>query len=220
MLQLFLSQNVTWETKPNDLKCFGSFRKSIVQLDVAHTKKALVVPAFETLRYRLSFPKSKAELLSMLDMGTLYTFRYQNQNLPDERSTQLTAPPVCRYHVWPKGHAPTNYAKWRTATTPYKVEWESDFEPYVVVRRDCPEYDQRFVGFGWNKVSHIMELDAQVRHRLEPNGTELSKQNGIHKKTGIIMEERSLLLLASFLCDKHFDLHFNLKVFLKWRFCK
>uniref|UniRef100_A0A096MC88 LARGE xylosyl- and glucuronyltransferase 2 n=1 Tax=Poecilia formosa TaxID=48698 RepID=A0A096MC88_POEFO len=119
---------------------YDYLRKSIVQLDVAHTKKALVVPAFETLRYRLSFPKSKAELLSMLDMGTLYTFRY---------------------HVWPKGHAPTNYAKWRTATTPYKVEWESDFEPYVVVRRDCPEYDQRFVGFGWNKVSHIMELDAQ-----------------------------------------------------------
>uniref|UniRef100_A0A3B5A6B0 Glycosyltransferase-like protein LARGE2 n=1 Tax=Stegastes partitus TaxID=144197 RepID=A0A3B5A6B0_9TELE len=119
---------------------YDYLRKSVVQLDMAHTKKALVVPAFETLRYRLSFPKSKAELLSMLDMGTLYTFRY---------------------HVWPKGHSPTNYAKWRTATTPYKVEWEPDFEPYVVVRRDCPEYDQRFVGFGWNKVSHIMELDAQ-----------------------------------------------------------
>ncbi|XP_074513582.1 xylosyl- and glucuronyltransferase LARGE2s [Sebastes fasciatus] len=119
---------------------YDYLRRSVVQLDMAHTKKALVVPAFETLRYRLSFPKSKAELLSMLDMGTLYTFRY---------------------HVWPKGHAPTNYAKWRTATTPYKVEWEPDFEPYVVVRRDCPEYDQRFVGFGWNKVSHILELDAQ-----------------------------------------------------------
>ncbi|KAG7473656.1 hypothetical protein MATL_G00098180 [Megalops atlanticus] len=119
---------------------YDYLRKSIVQLDMAHSKKALVVPAFETLRYRLSFPKSKAELLSMLDVGTLYTFRY---------------------HVWTKGHAPTNYAKWRTATTPYKVEWEADFEPYVVVRRDCPEYDQRFVGFGWNKVSHIMELDAQ-----------------------------------------------------------
>ncbi|XP_041131027.1 LARGE xylosyl- and glucuronyltransferase 2 [Polyodon spathula] len=119
---------------------YDYLRKSIIQLDMAHTKKALIVPAFETLRYRLSFPKSKAELLSMLDMGTLYTFRY---------------------HVWTKGHAPTDYAKWRTATTPYKVEWESDFEPYVVVGRDCPEYDQRFVGFGWNKVSHIMELDAQ-----------------------------------------------------------
>lgn len=68
----------------------------------------------------------------------------------------------CRYHVWTKGHAPTNFAKWRTATTPYKVLWEPDFEPYVMVRRDSPEYDRRFVGFGWNKVAHIMELDAQV----------------------------------------------------------
>ncbi|XP_058046725.1 xylosyl- and glucuronyltransferase LARGE1 isoform X2 [Ahaetulla prasina] len=115
-------------------------RKSVGQLDLANTRKALIVPAFETLRYRLSFPKSKAELLSMLDMGTLFTFRY---------------------HVWTKGHAPTNFAKWRTATTPYRVEWEADFEPYVVVRQDCPEYDRRFVGFGWNKVAHIMELDAQ-----------------------------------------------------------
>lgn len=80
----------------------------------------------------------------------------------DESISKHVSLPL-RYHVWPKGHAPTNYAKWRTATTPYKVEWEPDFEPYVVVRRDCPEYDQRFVGFGWNKVSHVMELDAQVR---------------------------------------------------------
>ncbi|KAI1882188.1 hypothetical protein AGOR_G00248120 [Albula goreensis] len=115
-------------------------RKSVVQLDMANTKKALVVPAFETLRYRLSYPKSKAELLSQLDMGTLFTFRY---------------------HVWTKGHAPTNFAKWRTATTPYRVQWEPDFEPYVMVRRDSPEYDRRFVGFGWNKVAHVMELDAQ-----------------------------------------------------------
>lgn len=47
----------------------------MVQLDLANSKKALVVPAFETLRYRLSYPKSKAELLSQLDMGTLFTFR-------------------------------------------------------------------------------------------------------------------------------------------------
>nr|XP_042705145.1 LARGE xylosyl- and glucuronyltransferase 2 isoform X6 [Chrysemys picta bellii] len=119
---------------------YDYLRNSIRQLELPQRKAALIVPAFETLRYRLAFPKSKAELLSMLDMGSLYTFRY---------------------HVWPKGHAPTDYAKWRTATVPYRVEWQPDFEPYVVVRRDCPQYDQRFVGFGWNKVSHIMELDAQ-----------------------------------------------------------
>ncbi|XP_059204347.1 xylosyl- and glucuronyltransferase LARGE2s [Centropristis striata] len=119
---------------------YDYLRRSVVQLDMANTKKALVVPAFETLRYRLIFPKSKTDLLPLLDDGILYTFRF---------------------HVWPRGHLPTDYAKWRTATTYYKVEWERDFEPYVVVSRDCPEYDQRFVGFGWNKVSHIMELDAQ-----------------------------------------------------------
>lgn len=68
--------------------------------------------------------------------------------------------------MWPKGHAPTDYAKWRTATVSYRVAWQPDFEPYIVVRRDCPKYDQRFVGFGWNKVSHIMELDAQVSEGL------------------------------------------------------
>ncbi|KAJ6667179.1 hypothetical protein lerEdw1_017157 [Lerista edwardsae] len=119
---------------------YDYLRTSIVQQELPQRKAALVVPAFETLHYRLTFPKSKAELLSMLDMGSLYTFRY---------------------HVWPQGHAPTDYAKWRTATVPYQVEWQPHFEPYVVVRRDCPLYDQRFVGFGWNKVSHIMELDAQ-----------------------------------------------------------
>ena len=64
------------------------------------SRQALVVPAFETQRYRLTFPESKAELLNMLDMGDLFTFRY---------------------HVWAKGHAPTDYGKWRTATTPYPV---------------------------------------------------------------------------------------------------
>lgn len=103
-------------------------------------KRALVVPAFETQRYRINFPRSKAELVSMLDMGTLFTFRY---------------------HVWTRGHAPTDYIRWRSATTPYKITWQADFEPYIVVHKDIPKYDTRFVGFGWNKVSHIMELHAQ-----------------------------------------------------------
>lgn len=41
------------------------------------------------------------------------------------------------------------------------MSWEPDYEPYVVVRSNVPKYDTRFVGFGWNKVSHIMELEAR-----------------------------------------------------------
>lgn len=51
-------------------------RASIEQLGLGGLRKAaLVVPAFETPRYRFSFPKSKAELLALLDAGALYTFR-------------------------------------------------------------------------------------------------------------------------------------------------
>ncbi|PIK41698.1 putative glycosyltransferase-like protein LARGE1-like [Apostichopus japonicus] len=117
-----------------------NLKKQVVNQNMENTKKALIVPAFETLRYRLDFPKTKSEVIHQLNLGTLLTFRY---------------------HVWPKGHAPTNFAKWRTAITPYTVQWEADFEPYIVIRKDCPHYDTRFVGFGWNKVSHIMEVDAQ-----------------------------------------------------------
>ena len=39
-------------------------------------RKAFVVPAFETLLYRLEFPSDKPSLLRMLDEGSLYTFRY------------------------------------------------------------------------------------------------------------------------------------------------
>ncbi|XP_045146933.1 LARGE xylosyl- and glucuronyltransferase 2 [Echinops telfairi] len=120
---------------------YDYLRASLEQLELESRRKvALVVPAFESLHYRLRFPTSKAELLALLDAGTLFTFRYD---------------------VWPRGHAPTDYARWREAQAPYPVQWAADYEPYVVLPRDCPRYDARFVGFGWNKVAHIEELDAQ-----------------------------------------------------------
>ena len=38
----------------------------------------------------------------------------------------------------------------------FKIKFKSDFDHLVVV---CLQ-DNRFVGFGWNKVSHVMELEA------------------------------------------------------------
>ncbi|XP_034937616.1 LARGE xylosyl- and glucuronyltransferase 1-like isoform X2 [Chelonus insularis] len=102
-------------------------------------KKAFIIPAFETQRYRFTFPANKDELLKYLTYGVLYTFRY---------------------HVWTKGHAATNFSYWKTAVDPYEVSWEPDFEPYIVVSKSAPMYDERFIGFGWNKVSYITHLTA------------------------------------------------------------
>uniref|UniRef100_V5I9H3 Glycosyltransferase-like protein n=2 Tax=Anoplophora glabripennis TaxID=217634 RepID=V5I9H3_ANOGL len=101
--------------------------------------KALVVPAFEIQSYGNLIPRNKKQLLKGLKNKSVVPF--------------LSS-------IWSLGHAPTNYEKWKTADEPYKVMWEPDYEPYVVVRRDVVEYDERFLGFGWNKVSHIMELEA------------------------------------------------------------
>lgn len=46
----------------------------------------------------------------------------------------------------------------------FQVPWEQDFEPYIVVRKDVPEYDTRFVGFGWNKVSWLGCVQSCVVH--------------------------------------------------------
>ncbi|XP_031781618.1 LARGE xylosyl- and glucuronyltransferase 1 isoform X2 [Nasonia vitripennis] len=112
----------------------------IIQLNSSELQQiALVIPAFETQRYRFTYPSSKADLLKYWDHGVLYTFRY---------------------HVWPQGHAPTNFSVYRNATEPYEISWEPDFEPYIVVLRSAPTYDTRFIGFGWNKVSYITHLTA------------------------------------------------------------
>ncbi len=103
-------------------------------------RRALIVPAFESLLYKVKFPSNKSELISMLNNKQVFTFRY---------------------HVWAEGHAATNFEHWKIAKRPYKVSWEENFEPYIIVRKNVTLYDQRFVGFGWNKVSHIMELNYQ-----------------------------------------------------------
>lgn len=41
------------------------------------------------------------------------------------------------------------------------LRYLADFEPYLVFHREtAPSFDRRFLGFGWNKVSHTMELAA------------------------------------------------------------
>ena len=116
------------------------YLKEVVRVLGGDNKRAFVVPAFETLLYRFKFPSNKPELLKKLADRSIFTFRH---------------------HVWKAGHSPTNYEHWKNASVPYRVSWALDFEPYVVIKSNVLRYDERFVGFGWNKVSHIMELDAQ-----------------------------------------------------------
>lgn len=51
------------------------------------------------------------------------------------------------------GHKPTNYKQWFHATAPYPIQYTNGYEPYLLIsRRLMPLYDERFRGYGYDKV--------------------------------------------------------------------
>ena len=62
--------------------------------------QALVIPAFESQRYKLNFPTSKESLLKKYQQHTLLAFRQQE---------------------WPQGHQSTDYERWFRSSMPYQV---------------------------------------------------------------------------------------------------
>lgn len=121
---------------------YNYLREAVKVLKLGTLNRTLIVPAFEFLQYKFEFPNTKSTLLKMLNRSssTIQEFRHS---------------------IWSNGHSATNYAKWYKASLPYKVKWSLDYEPYIAVHRNVTKYDERFLGFGWNKVSHVMELYAQ-----------------------------------------------------------
>ncbi len=76
---------------------------------------------------------TKAELKSMFDEGKIIQFA----------------------DFYPVGHGSSNYKKWFSSegTEPYPITYKTGYEPYVLVnRRTVPWYDERFRGYGWDKV--------------------------------------------------------------------
>ena len=64
-----------------------------------------------------------------------------------------------REKKWPYGINATDYQRWYSASQPYVVQWSKGYEPYLLVRmKNLPPFYEDFVGYGFNKVSHIMHL--------------------------------------------------------------
>ena len=62
---------------------------------------------------------------------------------------------------WFDGHRPTNFELWYNSSKPYTIKWTPHFEPYVIVKlKDLPKFDERFVGYGYDKITFFLELHA------------------------------------------------------------
>ncbi|KAI0789296.1 glycosyl-transferase for dystroglycan-domain-containing protein [Abortiporus biennis] len=109
---------------------------------------ALVVPAFEYVNQQEgidqgSFPDTKEQLLSL---------------------ASGSVPKITSFHAsWIPGHNSTDYSRFYSVPPGteelYKVEnYQSAYEPYVVMNKNAPWCDERFVGYGSNKAACLFEM--------------------------------------------------------------
>lgn len=102
-------------------------------------KTALVVPAFEVHAGRESeILGAKESLKALVDEGVASGFHVGH---------------------FPQGHSATDFDRFFGASSggAYRIDYQACYEPYIVAEKALlPRYDERFRGYGLNKVSHLM----------------------------------------------------------------
>jgi len=122
--------------------------QAIVQ--ATRRRGAIVVPAFEpAASFRLSEGRKLALDTVQLEDGK-------------GRAAELySAGKLKPFHLerWDLAHRATDFAKWAGASNFYDIQYEHDFEPYVLVAREgLPAYDERFRGYFENKAVHLRHM--------------------------------------------------------------
>ena len=107
---------------------------------------AVVVPAFEFVQSKQSNRKKYRWLKKRTTKEELRTLWHSKKI------------DVFEAEQYPSGHSATLSTKWLEATVPYAIEYAYGYEPYVILRAPFPMYDERFVGYGQNKVSSVLEM--------------------------------------------------------------
>lgn len=111
--------------------------------------KALVLPAFEAWDQS---DWGKKVALDAVKEGKQYIAQKFMYNV------------VMGFHMshYPQGHEKTDFWRWINSTEAYEVDYQIGFEPYILMaRKYVPYYDERFRGYYWNKVQHLMHINIQ-----------------------------------------------------------
>jgi glycosyltransferase-like protein LARGE len=114
----------------------------------------IVVPAFEALEPKVSAPRDMDELRHSMLAGKVREFRRGRGRGNDTTGYWAYGGPY---------HRAENISRFLTATSPYEIQYEKMFEPYVMAPRTSslyplPQYDERFRGKYKNKIEQIFHM--------------------------------------------------------------
>lgn len=118
---------------------------------IATQKKAIVVPAFELTNRQIEpiLGENYAKDLAITGKSAIVT------------GYKAGSVDYFNAHDAPWGHGPTNITRWVRLSDPvmYKVKYEPKYEPFVILAKAiAPWADERFVGYGGNKIAYINQL--------------------------------------------------------------
>lgn len=119
-------------------EAWRAFRDSGYAARARLVRSAFVVPAFEWVDRPAAMPADKSALLRAVAARLLQQV-HANKYAP--------------------AHNAINYTRWLGASAAYAIRYEHEFEPYFVARIDgLPPWDERFVGYGYDKVVHVLTM--------------------------------------------------------------
>jgi glycosyltransferase-like protein LARGE len=134
---------------------FGMLHSQYAAESAMENRRAIVCPAFEYIKGS-TYPYCISNLKELVDNGQAEGFHLSS---------------------FPQGHEPTQFDKfWEKSLQcqddekedqhisnfwqeSYEIEHKELFEPYIVMASaDVPLYDERFQGYGLNKLSHLASV--------------------------------------------------------------
>jgi glycosyltransferase-like protein LARGE len=140
---------------------------------------AFVVPAFELLSDAVAMPTHANQLQAMYMEKTIsgfHTNHFPKGHMPTGKKfphpRNCFSQPTNKFAL--KKYFPEqihlkkyfsyilDYNRYFSAQQPYEVSYVEGFEPYIVAERSSvPEYDERFRGYGMNKISHLYHISKK-----------------------------------------------------------
>jgi hypothetical protein len=128
---------------PEEYASSSAYQEMMAQLAAGN---ALVLPAVETARNGSTGRAAAIEVAS----------RDKYFAAGQLRRGKLVGFQLSQYRA---GHWATNYPRWAVEQYPYPIEYEKGYEPYpLMARNQVPWYDERFRGYGHDKVVFFAHL--------------------------------------------------------------